>query len=89
MEEAMDARLMLIAVSALGFATVAAAEPAKSPAPTASPAPKDRPVILASAEVPPSPAVAQADGTPAPATPARKPRAARVTTCRCADTPNP
>lgn len=85
----MDARLMLIAASALGFATIAAAEPAKSPAAPTSPAAKDRPVILASAEVPASPAVAQADGTAAPAVPARKPRAARVTTCRCADTPNP
>ena len=85
----MDARLMLIAASALGFATIAAAEPAKSPAPTSSPPAKDRPVVLASAEVPPSPGVAAADGTAAPAVPARKPRAARVTTCRCADTPNP
>ena len=85
----MDARLMLIAASALGFATIAAAEPAKAPTAPASPAPKDRPVVLASAEVPASPAVAQTDGSAAPAVPARKPRAARVTTCRCADTPNP
>ena len=85
----MDARLMLIAASALGFATIAPAEPAKPPAPAASPAPKERPVMLASAEVPASPAAAQADSAAAPAVPARKPRAARVTTCRCADTPNP
>ena len=86
----MDARLMLIAASALGFATTAAAEPAKSPATPPSPAAKDRPVVLASAEVPKSPAAAQAgDSAAAPAAPARKPRAARVTTCRCADTPNP
>ena len=86
----MDARLMLIAASALGFATIAAAEPAKSPAPAASPAPKERPVMLASAEVPAAPAGAtQSDAAANPAVPARKPRAARVTTCRCADTPNP
>ena len=85
----MDARLMLIAASALGFATAAAAEPAKSPAPAAPPAAKDRPVVLASAEVPPSPAAAQTDSAATPAAPARKPRAARVTTCRCAETPNP
>ena len=83
----MDARLMLIAASALGLATGALAEPAKSPPPTA-PA-KDRPVVLASAEVPASPAVATSDSAAPPAVPARKPRAARVTSCRCADTPNP
>ena len=85
----MDARLMLIAASALGFATVAAAEPAKSPAPGVSPAQKDRPVVLAAADVPAAPAVAQAEATATPSAPVRKPRAARVTTCRCADTPNP
>jgi len=85
----MDARLMLIAASALGFATTAAAEPAKSPAPAATPAAKERSVVFASADVPPAPAAAQSDGTAAPTTPARKPRAARVTTCRCAGTPNP
>lgn len=85
----MDARLMLIAATAFGLATIATAEPVKSPAPDASPAPKDHPVVLASADVPPSPAVDQADSAATPAVPARKPRAARVTTCRCADTPNP
>jgi hypothetical protein len=83
----MNARLMLIAVSALSLATGAAAEPVKAP-PPAAPA-KDRPVVLASAEVPASPAVATTDPATPPAPPARKPRAARVTTCRCADTPNP
>ena len=83
----MDARQMLIAVSALGLATGAAAEPAKAPPPTA-PA-KERAVILASAEVRASPSVASTDSATPPAAPARKPRAARVTSCRCADTPNP
>ena len=83
----MDARLVMIAASALGFATIAAAEPAK-PAPSTPSQEKARPVVLASADVPASPAAAASE-VPAPATPARKPRAARVTTCRCADTPNP
>lgn len=87
----MDVRLMLIAASALGFATIAAAEPANgpanSPAPAASSGAKERPVVLAAADIPAQPAAADAD-TAAPVVPARKPRAARVTTCRCADTPN-
>ena len=83
----MDARLLLTAASAFGLATGALAEPVKAP-PPAAPA-KERAVILASAEVPASPVVAASDSAAAPAVPARKPRAARVTTCRCADTPNP
>lgn len=85
----MNARLMLLATSALGFATIAHAEPAKSPASPAQPVVKERPVVFAAAEVPAIPAAAQQDTAAIPATPARKPRAARVTTCRCADTPNP
>lgn len=88
MEGTMDARLLLFAASALSFATVASAESAKPPVPS-SPAAKDRPVVLAAAEVPAaSPAVAGDPGA-APAVPPRKPRTARVTTCRCADSPNP
>ena len=87
----MDARLMLIAASALSLATIAAAEPAngpaKSPAPAASSGAKGRPVVLASAQIPAVATVADADSATAPAVPARK-RTARVTTCRCADTPN-
>ena len=83
------ARLMLIAAAgALGLATAAAAEPVKAPAPPAETA-KDRPVVLAAAEVPPSPGATASDGATPGAAPARKPRAARVSTCRCADTPNP
>jgi hypothetical protein len=83
----MDARLMLIAASALSLASMTAAEPAKSPAPAAS-ATKERPVVLAAAEIPAASAVAGAETTATPAVPARKPRTARVTTCRCADTPS-
>ncbi|MEO6113225.1 MAG: hypothetical protein ABIP07_02090 [Sphingomicrobium sp.] len=91
----MDARLMLITASALSLATIAAAEPAngpaKSPTPASSPRAKDRPVILAAAEIPAAANVigaADADEAATSAVPARKPRTARVTTCRCADTPN-
>lgn len=83
----MDHRLVMIAASALGFATTAAAEPAKT-APSTPSQERARPVVLASAEVPPSPS-ATASEAPSPSVPARKPRAARVTSCRCADTPNP
>lgn len=85
----MTARLMLIAVSALGLASMASAEPDKAPAPTsAGTQGKDRPVLLAAAEVnvAPSP-LADTAGAP-PAAPAKK-RTARVTSCRCGDSPNP
>ena len=93
----MNARLLLIAASALSLATIAAADPANGPgngtdkasAPAVPSGAKDRPVVLASAEIPGAAAVAGADGAATAAVPARKPRAARVTTCRCADTPNP
>ncbi len=84
----MNARLMLIAASALSLATVAVAEPAKSPPPAAPSGAKERPVVLASAEIPGAVTAASVDGAAAPAVPARKPRTARVTTCRCADTPS-
>ena len=76
----MYGRYLIIASSALAFAGAAAAEPAKPGQPEAKPA-AQRPaeVVLASAEQIPAPATV----TPA-ATPAKKPRAARVTSCRCA-----
>ena len=74
----MHSRCLIIAVTALAFARSAAAEPAK-PAPQQAPA--NRPdIVMASVDQVRTPAlVAQAQ-----ATPAKKPRAARVTTCRCA-----
>ena len=74
----MHSRCLIIAATALAFAGSAAAEPAK---PAAQPAPANRPaeVVLASADQIRPAVVAQAQ-----ATPAKKPRAARVTTCRCA-----
>jgi hypothetical protein len=89
MEGTMDARLMLLAAGALSFATVASAEPANPPVPSSTPAAKDRPVVLAAVEVPAATPVAPGDPAAAPAVPPRKPRTARVTTCRCAETPNP
>lgn len=77
----MYARLMVIAAAAL-IGTSAVAEPPK-PAPRDSAPPASRPaeVVLASAEQVPQPAPVAEQQTPAPP----KKRAARVTTCRCAD----
>ena len=77
----MHGRYLIVASVALAIAGSAAAEPAKpATKPSAQPA-AERPaeLVLASAEQVRQPAVvAQA------AVPAKKPRAARVTTCRCA-----
>ena len=75
--------LMIASAAALVATGVSAAEPSKpADKPAAHPA-NDRPaeVVLASAEQLPTPAaVDQAQAT----TPVKKPRAARVTSCRCA-----
>lgn len=84
----MHARFLTIAVAALAIAGVAAAQPAK-PADTPKDKPSSRvaPVVLASAE--------QVVGTsiganqPTATVPAKRPRAARVTTCRCGGDPQP
>ena len=69
-------RFALTAATALLLGTAAAAEPAKAPAPAEK---QPAPVMLAQADVKlPGPAKA---GEAAPA----KRRAARVTSCRCAD----
>ena len=76
-------RYLMIASAALAIAGAAAAEPAKPAGKPAAQPVKDRPaeVVLASAEQLPTPAaVDQAQAV----TPPKKPRAARVTTCRCA-----
>lgn len=89
METIVNRRLILIAVSALGMASAAAAEPGKTPAPTAAQAQdKGRPLLLAAAEVVAPAGTASDASTGAPAAPAKK-RTARVTTCRCGATPNP
>ena len=84
MEAFMYSRYLMIASAALAVAGAAAAEPAKpADQPAAQPA-TNQPVkaVLASAEqvVPTPSAVADAQA----AAPVKKPRAARVTTCRCA-----
>jgi hypothetical protein len=86
METVMNARI-LIAATALTMATSGLAEPAKAPAAEAGKA-ASRPaqVVMASADQVEAPAPA-AD-QPA-ATPAKRPRAARVTTCRCGDPAQP
>jgi hypothetical protein len=87
----MDVRLMLLVAGSFGLATTAMAEPVKPAAPATDQAAKERPVVLASADVAAATAtVANSEAEAgSPAAPARKRRTARVTTCRCADTPNP
>jgi len=80
---AMHTRYLLIASAALAMASTAAAEPAKpQPQPAAQPANRPAEVMMASADRLPTavPAAAQEQ----PTVPAKRPRAARVTTCRCA-----
>jgi len=75
----------MIAVTALTAAAMASAEPAP---PSASDSgrqeSREAQVVLASAERDPK-AESPAPEAQQPATPAKKPRAARVTTCRCGD----
>ena len=73
----------LIASAALAFAASAEAEPAKPLHPAVQPANRPAEVMMASAErIPVVIPVAVTDGQET--APAKKPRAARVTTCRCA-----
>jgi hypothetical protein len=83
MEMVMRTRFTVIAAAMLGAATVAiAAEPAKAPGASAAQAPAHpSPVVLASADRVVG-ASAPAQANPAPI---KRPRAARVTSCRCGD----
>lgn len=74
----MLARSIIIAAT-LAASTAAVAEPSKPEVQQAS-QPSSRPIVLASAEVVKSPAAASAEQAPA-----KRPRAARVTSCRCGD----
>ena len=79
----MHMRSLLIASLAGSVSSAAIAEPAKPPAaPTAAQPARSRPpqVLLASAEQAQS--AATASNQPAPA---KRPRTARVTSCRCGD----
>jgi hypothetical protein len=81
---AMRSRCLLIASIAAVTGAAAGAEPAQPAAPTAreqaQPASAPKPVVLASADQVRTPLPTE---SAAPATPAKRPRAARVTTCRC------
>jgi hypothetical protein len=80
----MRVRLLIVATSALMVPGSAVAEPAKLPQPR--PAAGPAPMILASADQ-----VAGKSPLPerAAAEPVKRPRAARVTTCRCGGAPQP
>jgi hypothetical protein len=82
METAMQARLMIIAAAALTIATSAFAAPAKThgaPQPQSATPPAE--VVLASADT----VRDVAPSADQPAAPVKRPRVARVTTCRCGD----
>jgi hypothetical protein len=83
METVMYVRLIVVAALTLTMGNPLLAEPAKThdQQPTAQPATPPAAVVLASAETV-SGAAPSADQ---PATPAKRPRVARVTTCRCGD----
>ena len=78
----MRTRYLMIATAAVAIAGSAAAEPAKPVHPAAQPTSRPTEVLMASAERMPAavPAGAQADAS----APVKRPRAARVTSCRCA-----
>src|SRR4051812_48695099 len=79
----MYARSMVIAATALTMAASAVAEPVQPVArEAAQPASQSKPVLLASAEQIRAPGAAADQAAPAPV---KRPRVARVTTCRCGD----
>jgi hypothetical protein len=80
----MRVRLLIVAASALMVPGSAMAEPAKLPQPR--PAANPVPMILASADQ-----VVAKSSLPAQVSdaPAKRPRAARATTCRCGGAPQP
>ena len=88
----MLARSILIAAAVtLGAGSAFAAEPTKAPRPESAEQQQQQdaaaPVLMASANIEHAAAVVPAAATDG-AAPAKRPRKARVTTCRCADTPN-
>lgn len=78
----MHARFVLIAAATFISASAFAAEPAKPPVqPAAQQQPAQAQVVLASADDVRTPSVAEQQVP----TPPKRPRIARVTTCRCGD----
>ncbi len=85
----MNARSILIAaVAVFAAGSAVASEPVRAPQPR-SEAPRDAaaPVLMASADVDRAAEVVAAGAAQGNQAPAKRPRTARVTTCRCADTP--
>ena len=82
----MYSRISAIGAVALVLAAMANAEPAKPEArPSAHSTSRPPELVMASAEQAPAPTAVETDQTqPATAAPVKK-RAARVTSCRCAD----
>ena len=78
----MHARFVLIAAATLIGPAAFAAEPVKPPVqPATQPQPRPDQVVLASADQVPAPVPHEQQV----ATPAKRPRVGRVTTCRCGD----
>jgi hypothetical protein len=81
---AMHVRYLMIASAALAIAAAAPAEPPKPESRVAQPPSRPAEVVLASADQVQPPQAAPQEQAQAPV-PVKRPRAARVTTCRCAD----
>ena len=78
----MHARFVLIAAATVMSTGAFAAEPSRPPVqPAAQPQPSTAPVVLASADDVRAPSAPDQQVT----TPPKRPRIARVTTCRCGD----
>ena len=80
----MTVRLMFIAAAALTIGTSALAQPARTEDHANQPANRPAAIVLASAEAAQAPAPAPSADQPTPPA-AKRPRTARVTTCRCGD----
>lgn len=82
----MHTRFMLVAaLAAMTLSAPVGAEPAKAPAQPAAQPNRPAEILLASAEIrAPGQTVEAAQGEAQSPAPAKRPRAARVTTCRCA-----
>jgi hypothetical protein len=81
----MHTRCLLIAAATLAVAGNAAAEPAKpAPKPAAQPAERPVEIVMASAEQVRTPAPLATQPVTQEVAPVKRPRAARVTSCRCA-----
>jgi hypothetical protein len=81
----MHVRFTMTAAAALVLAATANAQPAETPAaPASRPSSRPAPVMLASADH-----VANPGSGDAGQVPVKRPRAARITTCRCGGDPQP